>query len=211
LSAQNAPIRTILAEWARLGGTTIVNAEKVAGAPVTIELSGVPERQALDIVLRSVAGYMLAPRPAGTEGASAFNRIVILPTSAAPRNPPPAANAVARPPVPRPATIARPPDLTGDLPPEVEEMDPVAAQDPGPFNQPRIAQPPFQMRPAVQDENADMDEPTSGDTDAAAPAGVAPTPTNPFGVPFGSSTTPGVVSPAPQPAGPNRASPNRVQ
>ena len=32
------------------------------GAPVTLELTGVPERQALDILLRDVSGYMLAPR-----------------------------------------------------------------------------------------------------------------------------------------------------
>ena len=52
---------------------------RVAGAPVTLELTDVPERQALDIVLRSVAGYMLAPRRAGSPGASTFDRIMILP------------------------------------------------------------------------------------------------------------------------------------
>ena len=56
--------QTILEEWARLGGATIVNGERVAGAPVTLELTNVPERQALDVILRSVAGYMLAPRRA---------------------------------------------------------------------------------------------------------------------------------------------------
>ena len=87
LSAQNAPVRAILAEWARLGGATIVNGDRVAGPPVTLELTGVPERQALDVVLRSVAGYMVAPRRAGSQGASAFDRIMILPTSTAPRAP----------------------------------------------------------------------------------------------------------------------------
>ena len=55
LVARNAPIRTILAEWARLGGATVVNGERVAGAPVTLELTDVPERQALDVILRGVA------------------------------------------------------------------------------------------------------------------------------------------------------------
>ena len=93
LSAQNAPVRAILAEWARLGGATVVNGDRVAGPPVTLELTDVPERQALDVILRGVAGYMLAPRRAGSMGASAFDRIMILPTSVAPRNPPPAAAA----------------------------------------------------------------------------------------------------------------------
>jgi hypothetical protein len=104
LRAQNAPVRAILAEWARLGGAIIVNGDRVAGAPVTLELTDVPESQALDIVLRNVAGYMLGPRRAGTSGASAYDRIMILPTSVAPQNPPPAPQptAAARPVLPRP-------------------------------------------------------------------------------------------------------------
>jgi hypothetical protein len=214
LSARNAPIRTILSEWARLGGATILNADKVVGAPVTLELAGVPERQALDIVLRNVAGYMLAPRPAGTQGASAFNRIVILPTSVAPRNPAPGAAAGGRPPIARPGIVPRQPEDDVDIPAEVvEEIEPVAAQDGMPVNQPRIGQPPFVMRQPVQQQEG----PESGDGSEAGeeaqpvPAGVGPTQANPFGVPFGSSATPGVITPAPKPAGPNRVPPNRVQ
>src|SRR6266508_4323987 len=112
LKARNAPLRTILAEWARLGGATIVNGDRVAGAPVTLEFVAVPERQALDTLLRSVAAYMLAPRRAGSVGASAFDRILILPTSAAPRNPQPVAAAPAsgapRPLLPRPQVLVNP-------------------------------------------------------------------------------------------------------
>ena len=43
LSAQNVPIRQVLAEWARLGQTRVVNAEKVPGGMVSIELAHVPE------------------------------------------------------------------------------------------------------------------------------------------------------------------------
>src|SRR5688572_29647405 len=218
LSAQNAPVRTILAEWAKLGGATIINGDRVAGPPVTLELAGVSERQALDIVLRSVAGYIVAPRPAGSTGASAFDRIMILPTSVAPRNPTPAAAAGARPPIVRPG-VMRPPDADGaaieggiDLP------DPL--EDPSALNQgrdPRIVQPPFVMRPPV-DDSADVDQevdPAEREDPAAQP-GVAPTPTNPFGVPFGSSTTPGVVTPVPNAARPPQSQPprpttNRVQ
>jgi hypothetical protein len=85
LSTQNAPIRAILAEWTRLGGTKIVNGERVTGTPLTIELQGVTERQALDVVLRNVAGYMIAAREVAGTGVSHFDRVMILPTSTAPR------------------------------------------------------------------------------------------------------------------------------
>jgi hypothetical protein len=101
LVAQNAPLRTILSEWARLGGAQIVNADKVSTAPVTIELKGEPERRALDILLRGVAGYMIAARELPRAGASAFDRIMILPTSTAPRpSAAPAAATFAPPPPP---------------------------------------------------------------------------------------------------------------
>ena len=56
LIAENVPVSRILEEWARLGGTKIVNGERVPGAPVTLQLTDVPERQALEIVLRGAAG-----------------------------------------------------------------------------------------------------------------------------------------------------------
>lgn len=87
LNAQNAPVRTILAEWARLGGTRFVNAERVGGAPVTLELTSVPERQALEILLRAVAGYVVTQREGA--GVSRLGGVAILPTSAAVRAPAP--------------------------------------------------------------------------------------------------------------------------
>jgi hypothetical protein len=214
LSAQNAPVRAILQEWARLGGATIVNGDRVTGPPVTLELTAVPERQALDIVLRSVAGYIVAPRPAGSQGGvSAFDRIVILPTSSAPRAPVPAATAAGRQPVIRPGII-RPPD---QVDPGVENGDPL--EDPGALIQgrdPRVVQPPFVGRPPVgADVDTDIVMEEGQKEDPTAPAGVAPTPGNPFGVPAGSSTTPGVISPpvpnvrTPQPQ--QRPNTNRVQ
>ena len=84
LNAQNAPVRTILTEWSRLGGTRIVNGDRVGGAPVTLELTDVPEREALNVLLRSVSGYVVTQRE-GTTGASALGGVVILATSSAPR------------------------------------------------------------------------------------------------------------------------------
>ena len=85
LDAVNVPARQILAEWARIGGTKVVGGEKIVGPPLTLKLVGTPERQALDIILRSVAGFMAAQRQANaTPGASAYDRILILATSTAP-------------------------------------------------------------------------------------------------------------------------------
>lgn len=81
VSATNATLGQILAEWARVGQTRIVNVERVSGAPITIELVNVPEAQALDTVLRSVSGYLAAPRTAPAANASTFDRIFLLPTS----------------------------------------------------------------------------------------------------------------------------------
>ena len=87
LNAQNAPVRTILAEWARVGGTRFLNAERVGGAPVTLELTSIPERQALEVLLRAVAGYVVTQREGG--GVSRLGGVAILPTSAAVRSPAP--------------------------------------------------------------------------------------------------------------------------
>lgn len=211
LSAQNAPVRAILAEWARLGGATIVNGDRVAGPPVTLELADVPERQALDTILRTVAGYIVAPRPAGSQGLSAFDRIMILPTSVAPITPPPPAVAGLRPGLPRLPVIARPPNPNQTLV-EEETDTPDPLEDPSALNQGRrIAQPPVVTQPPTDEPDEDPasdDEPQDGGT---PPPAVATTPGNPFGVPAGSSATPGVIAPVPQTQRPNQAPTNRVQ
>src|SRR5918995_3019312 len=68
LAAKDVPLRQILTEWERLGKTKVVNADKLPGGPVTLQLAAVPEKQALEVLLRSVAGYVAAPRRSGTEG-----------------------------------------------------------------------------------------------------------------------------------------------
>ena len=84
LNAQNAPVRAILLEWARLGGTRIVNGERLGGAPVTLELTDVPERAALDVLLRSAAGYVVTARQE-PGGPSTLGGVIILATTSAPR------------------------------------------------------------------------------------------------------------------------------
>jgi hypothetical protein len=83
LDAAAVPVRTILSEWGRLGGTKVVGGDRITGAPLTIHLENVTEAQALEVVLRNVAGYMAAPRRAESTGASAYDRILVMPTSTA--------------------------------------------------------------------------------------------------------------------------------
>lgn len=84
LIARDVPVRQILAEWARVGQSRIVNLDKLTGPPVTLRIIDLPEKQALDILLRSVSGYVLAPRPEPVADASHYDRIFILAQSRAP-------------------------------------------------------------------------------------------------------------------------------
>ena len=81
--ADDVPVSRILAEWSRVGQIKIVNGEKLMTV-VSLELVNVPEKQALDIVLRSASGYLAAERAVPVAGASAFDRIMILPFSQPP-------------------------------------------------------------------------------------------------------------------------------
>lgn len=212
LDAQNVSVRQILAEWARVGGARIVNAEKVGGGPVTLQLTAMPERQAIDTILRGVGGYMLAPRPAGSAGVSAFDRILILPTSSAPRasSAPVSAGFPGQRPIPQqmpePVQTDVIEDEDNDVEPEPDEeggAEVVSPPQDGPNRrfqrgptvfpnpmggapQPFVPQPNFpgNTQP-VDEEEQPMPEPQVS-------------PSNPFGVPAGASTSPGVISPVPQ-------------
>jgi hypothetical protein len=84
LIAQDVPARQILAEWARLGQTKIVNGEKLVGPPLTLHIIDKPEREVLETVLRAASGYVAAPRAAGVPGVSVFESVMIMPTSRPP-------------------------------------------------------------------------------------------------------------------------------
>lgn len=93
MSATNVPVRQVLAEWAKVGGTRVVGAERITGPALTLRFEGVPEAQALDIVLRGAAGYMAAERSVPGSGRSRYDRILVLASSTPPASP--AANAAA--------------------------------------------------------------------------------------------------------------------
>lgn len=182
LSAQNVPVSRILAEWARRGRTTIVNGERVPGPPVTLELQDVSEQQALDTLLRSASGYLVAARDTTLAGASAFDRIYILPTSSRP------SGAAPVPQQPQQALQVQD-DLDDDEPPPNGPRGftgPPGARLPRDLNQPNNVRPPVAL-----DDDAPSDP-------AERPP--APQPGNPFGVAPG-STRPGVITPGPPPPG----------
>jgi hypothetical protein len=86
--ATDATVAEILTEWARIGQTRIVNADRTSPERVTIELNDVSEQQALDVLLRGTSGYLAAARLVAVPSASLFDRIVVMPPSIAPTSQP---------------------------------------------------------------------------------------------------------------------------
>jgi hypothetical protein len=58
LSASAASARDILTEWGRVGGTRIVAVDRLDTAPLSFDLRGVPEMEALSTILRSSGGFV---------------------------------------------------------------------------------------------------------------------------------------------------------
>jgi hypothetical protein len=227
LTAANVSVRQILMEWGRIGGVNIVNVDKVASLPVTLQLQGVPEAQALQSLLRGVSGYMLAPRRAGSTGASIFDRILIMPPSSPPR-------AASTPPSPtQPGLAPRVGagfvapgddiDANGDNEPDGRRgvqrrpaFQPAAQpgfQPPPPPPMQPPAQPRF-VTPQVSPVPGPPAPPPPTETTLpgtvstypqlqlqpppSLPPGTPPSAANPFGIPSGSGA-PGTVGPAPPP------------
>lgn len=184
LVAKDATVRQILAEWARVGDTKIVNMERVPGGPVTLELNNVPEAQALEVLLRPLSGYITAPRPTETANLSRFDRIILMPTLASAR---PATTAP--PPVFQQSPQFPPPQSADDddddpRPAPNVQVPPQGQRGPvfNTFPQPQIGNP--QARPMTpQDPNQQAPVPnTSSQTPAA---------------PYGGVSVPGMVAPPP--------------
>lgn len=185
--ARDVTVAQILSEWARVGSTRVVNGEKLFGGPVTIELVDMPEKQALDILLRSAAGYMTAPRPEPLAGASLYDRVVILATSQAPVNPPPVQQPFNRQVIQQ--MVPQPP-----APAEYGVVDdqgnPVA--DPGQMPPPGMIQPmPYPAPPMNPGQTPAMPQgPVTSPTPGQLPQQPQPTPLMPY-------TPAGVPNPTP--------------
>jgi hypothetical protein len=198
VDATSVPLRTILSEWGKIGGTKIVGAERISGAPLTVKLVNVTEAQALETILRSVAGYMAAPRSVTTTGPSMYDRILVMATTSTP----PPANAAIRPSPAQPNAFAGtqrfvPPRQR----PEQPEQDEPAEQDENPPSPPVFTFPqPGQNgvpQPATFN-GAPPSVPQPGQMITINPTQTAPgQPTVPIGV-----AQPGMMVPAPPPQPP---------
>jgi hypothetical protein len=188
--ADNVPVRQILQEWARVGQTRIVNAEKLSGPNITIQLIDMPEREALDILLRSANGYIAAPRTTPLANAAVYDRITIFMSTARP--PAQVASAPPPPTFQRPAIQEDSDEPIGvQMPPQM--INPVNAQYPG--------MPPQGLPPQLQQQlqQGPTLSPTPGPLTAPRP-GALPQPAVPAGVPNPYQTLP--VKPGGGPGGP---------
>ena len=89
LVATAATVPQILAEWARVGGTRIDNANAAGGAPLNLRLTDVAEADALQVLLRR-ANAVVVGRPLdapASSQASRIERIVIAPATSGTANP----------------------------------------------------------------------------------------------------------------------------
>jgi hypothetical protein len=218
LVANDATLRQILMAWSAVGQTTIVNAERVSGEPMTLQLIGVPEEQALETLLRSLSGYIAAPRAAAVANLSRFDRIIIMPTIA----PPLVAAASAR----APFTESR--DQAAQPSPNPTPVDQMMQPSPNPtldegdgLRAARSARAARAARSRVSngffqaDSQPDPSDSVTAGTVAATPGVVAqpdaapPVATYPGGQasPVGGVSVPGmIVAPPPQPGQPSGAS-----
>lgn len=190
LVAQDVPVRQILAEWARVGHTTIVNGDKVVGPSLTLQLVNQPEREALEILLKSAAGYVAAQRQVVMAEASVFDRIMILPTSRAPAY----SGSPAPPPLPQFNRMAQPAPDEDDQPVEPVPM-------PAPLGPPGTAYP-GQFAPGQQP--GQPPPPQTAPRPGVLPAPPQQSPMNPYGTPMAPGqplSAPGVRPPG-GPGGP---------
>lgn len=215
LSAVNVPVRQILAEWAQVGGTRVVGAERISGAPLTLSLEGVPEGKALDIILRGAAGYMAAARPVPGAGRSIYDRILVLATSTPPAGssgPAAAGGANRQAPGRAFGVPSANEDAAADFPAEAAEVPDAATQNPfaNAFGQPGAAfgQPMPGVSPFGQPQATPAGQPFQPGGSFFQP--LQPPPQGAPGAPQGffgngGSVTPGMIQ---QPATPGQVQPS---
>ena len=197
VDATSVPVRTILNEWAKKGGTKVVGGDRISGQPLTVKLVDVPESKALEVILRSVAGYLAAPRSTGT-GSSMYDRILVMATSSTP-----APAGPARPTPPNPAVNGTQRFIPPQRQPSDDNNDD-REDDPTPPNPPVFSfpgapgqngQPGFQANP--QQMQPMIINPATG---GAQPTQINPgQPSYPPSMPFGSSTPGMINAPPPSP------------
>jgi hypothetical protein len=184
LAARQVTAREILAEWARQCGCYVVNADRLAGAPMNVPIAfeRAPQAVVLRALLRQAAGYTLTPRRTGVTSPSDYETIYILPVGTS-------TPALASAPAPRPIFQAPTPGSPDDEIPPVNPIGPITQQDAtqttgaaqagtpaaGPASQPASGLPAVNL-PGVRVVPIAPVSPGAqpGSTPPAAPGGVTP-------------------------------------
>jgi len=182
LIAQDVPLRQILDEWARVGQTTIVNGDKLTGPALTLQLIDRPEREVLDLLLRSASGYIAAQRQVSIAGASVFDRVMILPVSRGPVGP-----------------VANTPTAFNNRPVTMQQMPMPVPDDDDPVVEPQVM-PAGAVPPPVPTANVPgmMQSPANGQSPVltAPRPGMLPAPPPGQPNPYGAPTVPGTIVPS---------------
>jgi hypothetical protein len=145
LRAANVSLPEILAEWGRLSGCVMVNADRLSRVPIIapIQFDNQPQQRVLESLLRPAAGFILTARKADRPGATDFEAVFILATSAPSQSSYPGMTTQA--PISNVDTSEVPP-IPPPPPPTPESQQPPAASrpttSPGVYVQPIIAVPP---------------------------------------------------------------------
>ena len=212
IDAEDVTVRQILTEWARVGKTRIINVERLSGGPITLKVDSMPERQALDVVLRTIPGYLAMPRTSPVADGSLYDSIVIMATTTAvaplrPQQPSPGFPGMqsAVPGIPGGmVTQLRPNPPTSLSPGMLPEMENPADQADDPAIAAAAAAgliPIPAFTPGSPTGSAPLAPPTpAGQQRPSQPAPGAGAPTNPFNVPAGTAQPSLAPPPAPTPA-----------
>ena len=85
LDADNVTVEDVLARWIKTTGLNVISRSgQGSDIPVSLHVRGLPERDALKLVLRDLSGYIMGERVEDGTGAIRIDRLVIL-TESAPR------------------------------------------------------------------------------------------------------------------------------
>ena len=198
LDADNVTVDEVLARWVDTTGLNLISKSgQGSDIPVSLHLEGVPERQALAMVLRDLSGYIMGERRDPLSGIVTIDRLMILPQSAAQPNAVPAVAPR------RPFTAARvatelalpqPLPVVDETPVELAPAPngaPAASGAPGSFSLGTDDGADTAATLQILDEQIRMLRPQT-----SAPAAPTPAPGNPFGTSQGAAR-PGEMTPAP--------------
>src|SRR5262245_5509445 len=77
VTVANAPLREVIAEWARAGQVKVTGGDLLPNRPVTVSADCIDERRVLDVILEGT-DRILVPREIETAGVSRFAGLLML-------------------------------------------------------------------------------------------------------------------------------------